>query len=80
MLKMRGWRWEDAVARKRVAMVALVAAFGLALPSTANADNQPACVAWHPVEVVYVEETGTLVEVGANPDDTLIDGWSWDGT
>ena len=80
MTKKLGWKWDDLSPRKRAAaLAAVVAASALALPVAANADEQPEGE-WHPVDVIYVGEAGTVIEVGANPHDIVVDGWSWDGT
>ena len=60
--------------RRLAAAVAIGAA--LAVPSPAAADGTTVEV--YPVPVVDIN--GSAVEIGANPADTLIDGWSWDGT
>lgn len=44
-------------------------------------ENQPKAGADVIYEVpVVTDPTGDVVELGANPADTVIDGWTWDGT
>jgi ABC-type Fe3+-hydroxamate transport system substrate-binding protein len=55
---------------------ALAVVVALVWPSAAAADETTVNV--YPVPVVDI--LGSAVEVGANPADVVVDGWSWDGT
>jgi hypothetical protein len=73
------WKWDDLTPRKRLAALAAVVAAFVIAPVAAHADEQPP-LEWRPVDIVYIEQTDTVVEVGANPNDLVVDGWTWDGT